>query len=158
MSGRVRVWLPPAAALTCACAILVWLHPGTGDDIPSTLEQDVERVQEALDAPARSSSQASFLDDLAQIESRHASEAVPLGWEEAKSLPETAEMLLTSYRDAGGYTLKTSGYLDIHGNIWGALIRAATGSVDLVMVHADEADELSSVRVLRIAFQGVGVQ
>ena len=49
--------------------------------------------------------------------------------------------------------LALSGYLDIKGNVWGAIVRDGRGWVDMVTVAADAGDASYRLRVIRLSPQ-----
>ena len=66
-----------------------------------------------------------------------------------------ASRVLNSYQEAPGAVLMTSGYLDLKGNAWGAIVRGGEEWVDIVLIVTAEtepgAEDLSSARVVRLA-------
>ena len=56
-----------------------------------------------------------------------------------------------SYRAVPTASLAVSGYLDLKGNVWGAVVRDSRGWVDVVHVSTTEAAERTEVRVARLA-------
>ena len=71
--------------------------------------------------------------------------AVRLAWSEDRPMTEAAADLLRAYREVPTAQLALSGYLDIKGNVWGAIVRDGRGWVDMVTVTADAGDALRLV-------------
>ena len=101
----------------------------------------------------RASSLGGFLDDL------HAWQkgAVRMGdgpcasveFEERASLPALAEDVLKTYARTRTASLVASGYLDLKGNVWGAVLREGTTWCDVLLVTTED-DAVSRVRVTRV--------
>lgn len=165
MSGGRRGLVAHAALAACVIAALVALawagsrgdradadgaKPEAGSD-ESAMSDEARRLAASVgDVPARDSSAAAFLADLAEAgrEDRAA-----VAWESEAGLTGEAAGVLGSYRDAGGVELAASGYLDLKGNAWGALLRGDAGWVDVVTVwaaSADDRDRGSRVRIVRL--------
>lgn len=68
-------------------------------------------------------------------------------------MTEAAADLLRAYREVPTAQLALSGYLDIKGNVWGAIVRDGRGWVDMVTVAADAGD--ASCRASGSANNGV---
>ena len=79
--------------------------------------------------------------------------AVRLAWSEDRPMTEAAADLLRAYREAPTAQLALSGYLDIKGNVWGAIVRDGRGWVDMVTVAADAGDASCRLRVVRLVPQ-----
>ena len=79
--------------------------------------------------------------------------AVRLAWAEDRPMTEVAADLLRAYREVPTAQLALSGYLDIKGNVWGAIVRDGRGWVDMVTVAADAGDASCRLRVVRLAPQ-----
>lgn len=79
--------------------------------------------------------------------------AVRLAWSECRSMTEAAADTLRAYREVPTAQLALSGYLDIRGNVWGAIVRDGRGWVDMVTVAADAGDASCRVRVVRLTPQ-----
>lgn len=98
--------------------------------------------------------QGSFLDELAQKGSSAALEkdavAARVSWNDDRSLPEAAADVMRAYREIPTARLALSGYLDIKGSVWGAIVRDGRGWVDLVVVAADEGDASCRLRAQRL--------
>lgn len=65
-------------------------------------------------------------------------------------MTEAAADLLRAYREVPTAQLALSGYLDIKGNVWGAIVRDGRGWVDMVTVTADAGDASCRLRVARL--------
>ena len=79
--------------------------------------------------------------------------AVRLAWSEDRPMTEAAADLLRAYREVPTAQLALSGYLDIKGNVWGAIVRDGRGWVDMVTVAADAGDASCRLRVVRLTPQ-----
>ena len=66
----------------------------------------------------------------------------------ARLAAQGAELVLTP-------ELALSGYLDIKGNVWGAIVRDGRGWVDMVTVAADTGDASCRLRAVRLAPQTI---
>ena len=121
---------------------------GTG----GTNGNDLQRIWGLLDGPGQESSARSFLEDLPQGEGGRddgdATTAI-VYWTERGDLPVAAERVLDAYADVGGVILGASGYLDMYGNVWGALVRRGDAWCDVVLVSTEDGEQ-SVVRVARV--------
>ena len=79
--------------------------------------------------------------------------AARLTWAEDRPMTEVAADLLRAYREVPTAQLALSGYLDIKGNVWGAIVRDGRGWVDMVTVAADAGDASCRLRVIRLTPQ-----
>lgn len=79
--------------------------------------------------------------------------AVRLAWTEDRPMTKVAADLLRAYREVPTAQLALSGYLDIKGNVWGAVVRDGCGWVDMVTVAADAGDASCRLRVIRLTPQ-----
>lgn len=131
------------------------LQPGAGEPALAGIGEEVPRLAER---PARKSSREKFMADL-DFASRadggfgaHAGEDGPgsaaVTWRERSDIPGAAEGVLREYVKAGGSTVATSGYLDLRGNVWGAILRNSDAWCDVVLVSTEDGSE-SAVRVVR---------
>ena len=82
--------------------------------------------------------------------------AVRLAWTEDRPMTEAAADLLRAYREVPTAQLALSGYLDIKGNVWGAIVRDGRGWVDMVTVAADAGDASCRLRVARLVPKSEG--
>lgn len=69
---------------------------------------------------------------------------------EDKGLIDTAGEVLRAYQSRETARLCSAGYLDLKGNAWGALVKDGRGWVDIAVVHAQEGDSASTVRIVRM--------
>ena len=81
--------------------------------------------------------------------------AVRLAWSEDRPMTEAAEDMLRAYREVPTAQLALSGYLDIKGNVWGAIVRDGRGWVDMVTVAADTGDASCRLRAVRLVPQTI---
>ena len=81
--------------------------------------------------------------------------AVRLAWFEDRPMTEAAADMLRAYREVPTAQLALSGYLDIKGNVWGAIVRDGRGWVDMVTVAADTGDASCRLRAVRLAPQTI---
>lgn len=124
------------------------LQETTADRFLSDLESDVSEATgagESLEkgSPAGKSSAVA----------REASCVASVSWTEQASLPRMAAGVLRSYEEAGGFRLISSGYLDLKGNVWAALLQGPSGDADFVLVTTGD-DEESAARVVRLRTEG----
>ena len=70
-------------------------------------------------------------------------------------MTEAAADMLRAYREVPTAQLALSGYLDIKGNVWGAIVRDGRGWVDMVTVAADTGDASCRLRAVRLAPQTI---
>ena len=68
-------------------------------------------------------------------------------------MTEAAADMLRAYREVPTAQLALSGYLDIKGNVWGAIVRDGRGWVDMVTVAADTGDASCRLHVIRLSPQ-----
>lgn len=176
---RWTVLLAPFICLVAALLALVWISSMEGGDATSagdgsspeegqagdTAEEDVlgdelELSDEAdstlsslLDGDAEETSGETFLADVAalaeQLVEESPDEVAVVSWEEESDLPELAEDVLEAYEEVDGAALATSGYLDLMGNAWGAVVQGGSDWVDIVLVTT-EGGTSSTVRVARL--------
>ena len=128
------------------------------------------RIDAAME-DAHPSSTKGFLADLAQLagaraqrgtssapETNEGADVAPadgayaVSWEAAEPVNQLAAAVLEAYRAAASTQLATSGYLDLKGNVWGAVIQSDEW-VDVVVVAAsgeEDADERATARVVRL--------
>lgn len=118
------------------------------DDAPQDAWRGVAR--RFMDADPARSDPDGFLDDLSRMVGAGRSDAAVL-WSAEEGLVTTATEVLDEYRATGVAELVTSGYLDMAGNVWGAILMTGTGGVDVVVATCDEEDTESVVRVVRLS-------
>ena len=160
-SSRARVLgvATVGALVVAALAALLWgsaALEGAGSTEPAADEGLSERASElaarVLEGEAVGSSKGSFLADLGVLTEPDAGgEGAVVCWYVPEGLPAAARGLLEAYRDEGGCELVTSGYLDLRGLSWGALVRSDAGWVDVAVVTADADDGEGRARVARLA-------
>ena len=113
---------------------------GTGDaDTAVTAQTFLQALDERASVATGSSANSAIV--------------VRLAWSEDRPLTETAADILHAYREVSTARLALSGYLDIKGNVWGAIVRDGRGWVDMVTVAADVGDASCRLRVVRLAPQ-----
>lgn len=143
------------AALGLLCAtIALWAVVRTAGPDGLANESTADRADagivgelmpsDVLDGRPNPSSVECFLDDLED------DGVGSVGWTVAGDLVEPVEGILEAYRDAGGASLVASGYLDLKGNLWGAVVRGDDEWVDVVVVSAAEDAGETRVRVARL--------
>ena len=124
-----------------------------GDDSSGEVETLVSGVE---GVPASESSADTFLSDLetasassGQIEGTACSTRA-VTWHDDRDLPVCAEDVVAAYRDAGSCELICGGYVDIKGNVWGAIVRRQPDWVDIVYITVEEGGERSTARIVRL--------
>lgn len=120
-----------------------------------------EVFEKALSAETTGSSFQAFLGDLASAEPQRLSgdAASPAGscavaWEAAGDLPDNAAELLQAYAGVSDAQLLTSGYLDLFGIAWGAVLRLDVETIDIATAVCDEGGETTELRVVRLETLG----
>ena len=73
-------------------------------------------------------------------------------------MTEAAADMLRTYREVPTAQLALSGYLDIKGNVWGAIVRDERGWVDMLTVAADTGDASCRLRVVRLSPQAASTK
>lgn len=111
-------------------------NEGPREDVQGLLE----RARALFSGPVATSGPARFLDDLNTFEPAESDEGTAEGgtmsvqWKAPSDIPAAAEPVLQAYAQRGGAQLLASGYLDVRGNVWGAVVRKAAaqdgGSAD----------------------------
>ncbi len=166
-----RVLVAPALCVLAAVLAVILARPGGrsasteqgADGAVDGVSVWPDRAREALeqvfaqDGSAESSLET-FLDDM-EHEVEHGrvdGGATGVFWTEDCALPAAAERLLRTYQQVGDVDLVTAGYLDLQGNVWGALVRYEDGWVDLLAVSTTD-DVTSEVRVVRLTPERDGV-
>lgn len=147
---RPLACLPP---LLCIGAAVLALMAGAGADPSGKADEPGtggawEAVAGLFDGPAEESSPEGFLEDLA-ARGTEGDVAVAVAWDAPGGLEEAAGEVLGRYRDAPSCELVTSGYLDLHGNVWAALMWHGAGASDIVTVTSG-AGGACSVHIVRI--------
>ena len=128
-------------------------------DEQGTVEATVPEVSsqtfmEALDEAARDASSqgaeaSSTSDDVTKIAAQ--SSRYELAWTEEGEVDVVATAVLRSYQERGDAILVTSGYLDLKGHVWGAVLWDGTRWVDIVLVSGAHGAASSEARVVRYA-------
>ncbi|WP_172633512.1 hypothetical protein [Coriobacterium glomerans] len=174
MSGSRRQMRPvvhAALALCCAVALAALLavargRPGRDDGASRAASGEATPAAAAGEGHSIDTSSDSFLDDLADATgvSREPSEKdgrqneITASWTERLGLSELATKVLCAYRDHPSSELVSSGFMDIEGNVWAALVRDPHGWVDIVTVSSGDDDSVAMARVVRLlpsdAFDG----
>lgn len=147
------IWIA-VGVLLIACAIAVWGHvkvaptaDGAGAEDATATDELAEAVSRIEDAQVSSSSAETFLSDLARVAS---ASAYGVTWEDEKDVPECAASVLEGYRSREGCELACSGYLDIKGNTWGAVVWSPPDWVDVVYITVPDGGGASTVRIVRL--------
>lgn len=149
--------LLPALLLLVALAVS-WLVLRGRDSAAPKDETVSIAATDAWSGPTAkaNSSEERFMDDLAARavavrSDGQASAAQPkVFWKSDKGLVETAQGVLRRYEQVDTATLSTSGYLDLRGYVWGAIVSDSRGWVDMCTVIAGENDEACEVRAVRL--------
>lgn len=170
MSARRRgkgkgVYAIPVGCALIALATVLWTsgrsgteaaeREGTVREVPSGISQDVADALRT--SSVEPSSRKTFLSDLegsGQNPDGGGDPVCVLAWTEPCDLPATAEEALCAYRQRGAVTLMASGYLDLAGNVWAALLRHDDGAVDIMTVSTADGSS-SEVRVARLRPEGL---
>ena len=129
--------LPPGASAPAD-------DPGEVTDAQSG-DGDEEELADAIPVDA-----VTFLDVLNRASSEEARGEVSCTWTVEAPLDELAGDVLRAYRDTPGTELATSGYLDLKGNAWGAIVIGGDGWVDVIVVAAGKDDASATARIVRM--------
>lgn len=152
-------WVAYAACALCvavALFALTWAEDqdDAGDHTDETvLERAGDAVREgmrALGSGTVSSSGERFLDDLESSSTDTESGVGGVMWKEEGDLVDPASEVLRSYATQPTAMLETSGYLDIKGNVWGAIVLDTRGWVDVVYVTTSDDASETIVRIARM--------
>ena len=170
---RLR-WLAPALCLICtACALWLgavlpskttsesvpaqqsgpsaaWVDRAPGEESDNS-ERDSREDEGVVPMEAGVIDTGSFLAELDRDASTQADGEASCVWTSAQPINELAADVLRAYQGVSGAQLMTSGYLDLKGNAWGAIVLDECGWVDIVTVVAEEGNEASTARVTRIS-------
>lgn len=162
--GGKGVYAVPVGCALLALATVLWtsdrVSGGHASDSPSLEVPNgiSDEVADALRSSAAApSSPETFLDDLGKAgdsDGEGGGSVRVLAWDEARDLPLAAEDALRAYRDRGSVTLMSSGYLDLAGNVWAALLRHGSGAVDIMTVSTADGKS-SEVRIARLEPDGL---
>ena len=122
-----------------------------GEDTP---EESASAAESASgdEVGRAAASLATFMDILEQDGAQDAPEgaSTSVSWRESRDIVEAACGVLEAYREVESVDLVTSGYVDLAGNVWAALLSDGKGWVDMVTIEAGENDEGSTVTVVRL--------
>lgn len=77
-------------------------------------------------------------------------ESSSVSWCEERALTAVAQDVLSAYGELPQVELMASGFLDLKGNTWGAIVRLQNEAIDMMTVMCDEEDSESTVRVVRL--------
>ncbi|MDM8302457.1 hypothetical protein [Collinsella tanakaei] len=149
VGGRWGFFALGAACLVIAVGAVRCVRSPSAADVPDEVVEVAQELGidiEAMTHDARASSPERFLDDLDEADDGDAS----VTWSVSGDLVEPASDVIRAYRDMGTATLVTSGYLDLKGNVWGALAQGGTDWVDMVVVTTTEDGGETTVRVARL--------
>ena len=163
--GKGRgVYAIPVGCALLALATVLWMSDRSPDEVGASASTSLEvpdgvsnEVAEALtSSSAAPSSVDAFIGDLESAggDAREGDAVRVLSWSDEQDLPATAEKALCAYRDHGAVTLMSSGYLDLAGNVWAALLRHDSGAVDIMTVSTGDGRS-SEVRVARLEPSGL---
>ena len=150
-----------AAVVIAATAALVLRQAPVGTPVGERRPAGEDGDAAAEGAPVTTES---FLDDLdAAAEERRASPAAPadgsasevgVAWSVEAEVDVLAEEVVEQYRGVPGASCAASGYLDLKGDVWGAVIRGGSW-VDVTVSSALDADGTrSTARVVRLLPDG----
>lgn len=143
MTRRAKA-LAVGCCMMCVCA-LPWVAQCSRDRGEAAEPAESERPM----APRPADSDGPmFLKEFDGLRAEGHGPVFQIVWEECSTLPSVAKDVLETYRDAGGYTVSGSGYLDLRGAVWGCLIRGVD-AVDLVLV-TERRGGVSRARAIRI--------
>lgn len=124
-----------------------------GNSVEASPDGPVSGLGPVMPEHVRASSLGGFLDDLRawQGEASRAGDetCVSVEFEGRASLPVLAEDVLKAYARTRTVSLVASGYLDLKGNVWGAVLREGSVWCDVLLVTTED-DAVSRVRVTRV--------
>lgn len=123
---------------------------GEGDALSDTADGVLSLF---ADDAAEEVSGETFLEDIALLAEEEADGSadgvVSVFWEEDATLVELAGSVLSAYSEVDGAVLATSGYLDLQGNAWGAVVQGGESWVDIVLVTTED-DASSTAQIVRL--------
>lgn len=170
--GRHAGSLLVLACLVVAVAAAVWglsaahRHGSEGTEVPAAAaHQDDAPHNDAAahddaapadDAPVTAQTFLQSLDMQVGVEPetpRDSAIAARLAWSEDRPMTEAAADMLRAYREIPAAHLAMSGYIDIKGDLWGAIVRDDRGWVDMLTVAANEGDASCRLRAVRLVPQ-----
>lgn len=169
---RWTLFALPAACLAVALGALWWTQgaadivapsssEATGrraEDAPGersaaeTVDSDVERMFEQVEVvmeKAVESSVDSFISDLGTGAEKGAQGAA-VRWSEQRDLVGPAQDVLHAYAELPEAELMSSGYLDLAGNVWVALVQGGREWVDMVYLASNEERSETDVHIVRL--------
>lgn len=168
MAFKVRPWI--ATALS-AIAVLVFLWLGslgaggaaddsTGTSGPSAERGDIGKSEFMHDVERRlrdddasiATSENRFLADLAAgCRKDPGGGAVSVAWRSDGDVVEVSSRIVERYRDEeSSSSVVASGYLDMSGNAWGALLWDGESWADVVLVTQSDVEQGTAIRVVRM--------
>lgn len=170
VGGRPIGALLVFACLTVAIAAALWglciarqQRPGiaadSGSDSAAVSKKDEMRDADDSDVAVTTQTFLRALDERSGVAVEPPVDnaiAVRLAWTEDRPMTEAAADMLRAYREVPTAQLALSGYLDIKGNVWGAIVRDGRGWVDMVTVAADVGDASCRLRVVRLVPKTAG--
>ncbi len=127
---------------------------GTGADVAAGDAAARLLAEDEDDLPGDAGAVDGFLEELGRQE-REGEECPFAGWRTDRPLQRLGEEVLGAYEDAGRARVATSGYLDLHGRVWGAVVQVREGTVDLVVLSEDEDGSGSTARIVRLGAAGL---
>lgn len=160
------------ACLIVAIAAVVWglnaarRHGSDSVEAPAVARQDDAAQNDGVsaadgDAPVTVQTFLQSLDTQAGAvpePSGDSAIAARLAWSEDRPMTEAAADMLRAYREMSTAHLALSGYIDIKGNQWGAIVRDDRGWVDMITVAADEGDASCRLRAVRLIPQKTSLE
>lgn len=134
-------------------AVVEGARADEGSSVEVAMDGLMTGLGSVMSGHVRASSLGGFLDDLRAWQK----DAVRMGggpcasveFEERASLPALAEDVLKTYARTRTASLVASGYLDLKGKVWGAVLREGTTWCDVLLVTTED-DAVSRVRVTRV--------
>lgn len=127
-------------------------HDRGAADVPAVLDDVLGNVSDG-DPKAIETNLSQFLVDVEHAaEAAHPDEmgtcAAGVQWREYGDVPQVAQDVLRSYEELSDAELVASGYVDLQGNTWCALVRRGQAWVDVVTIVTADG-EVSDVHVAR---------
>lgn len=98
----------------------------------------------------KASSTDAFLSDLAACEDAQQEDVTAVAWTSEQTLSDLASDVVRAYRAGGTMELLTSGYLDLKGHAWGAVLLDEKGWVDVAVVASLDDAATSQARIARL--------
>lgn len=132
---------------------------GAATDVPTVLTDVLGSVPDG-DSKAIETDVSRFLVDVEHAtEAAHPDEmgtcAAGVQWRERGDVPQVAQDVLRSYEELSDAELVASGYVDLQGNTWCALVRRGRAWVDVVTIMTVDG-EVSDVHVARTVHRAEG--